>query len=49
LVGDHSGIIPLEFGQIPISSLGEVVHMVQSKIVTPKAGSILTTGATGTV
>jgi len=23
LVGDHTGIIPIEFGQIPISSLGE--------------------------
>jgi len=26
LVGDHPGIIPVEFGQIPISSLGEVVR-----------------------
>jgi len=25
LVGDHSGIISVEFGQIPISGLGEEV------------------------
>ena len=25
LVGDQPGIIPVEFGQIPISNLGEVV------------------------
>jgi len=39
LVGDHPGIIPIEFGQIPISSLGEVIrsflYIVQCKIVTP--------------
>jgi len=39
LVGDHPGIIPVEFGQIPISSLREEViwnfpYIIQSKIVT---------------
>jgi len=49
LVGDHPGIIPAEFGQIPISrSREEVVcsfpYIIQCKIVTPRAGSILTQG-----
>jgi len=39
LVGDRSGIIPVEFGQIPISSSREKVvwsfpYIIQSKIVT---------------
>jgi len=49
LVGDHFWIIPVEFGQIPISGLGEVTqsfpYIIQCKIVTPGAGSILITGA----
>jgi len=50
LVGDHPGIIPVEFGQIPISSLKEEVvwrfpYVIQCKIVAPGAGSILTPGA----
>ena len=50
LVGDYPGIIPAEFGQIPISgSKGEVVwsfpYIIQCKIVTPVARSILTSGA----
>jgi len=50
LVGDHPGIIPAEFGQIPISgSREEVVWtftlIIQGKIVTPGAGLILTPGA----
>jgi len=49
-VGDHPGIIPAEFGQIPISSSREEVvwmfpYIIQCKIVTPGAGSILTPGA----
>jgi len=49
LIGDHPGIIPVEFGQIPISgSRLEVIwsfpYIFQSKIVTPWAGSILTPG-----
>ena len=50
LVGDHPGIIPAEFGQIPISDSREEVvwifpYIIQSKIVTPGLSSILTTGA----
>jgi len=50
LVGDHSGIIPREFGQIPISGLEKEVvwsfpYIIQCKIVTPGAGSTLTPGA----
>jgi len=50
LIGDHPGIIPVKFGQIPISGLREDVfwsfpYIKQSKIVTPGAGSILTPGA----
>jgi len=26
VLGDYPGIIPVEFGQIPISGLGEVVY-----------------------
>jgi len=42
LVGDHQGIIPVEFSQIPISgSRKEVVwsfpYTIQFKIVTPRA------------
>jgi len=45
-----SGIIPVEFSQIPISSLGEEYvqsfpYTIWGKIVTPEAGSILTPGA----
>ena len=47
LVGDHPGIIPVKFGQIPISGSREDVvlsfpYINQCKIVTPGAGSILT-------
>jgi len=40
LVGDHQGIIPAEFGQIPISDSREEVvwrfpYLIQCKIVTP--------------
>ena len=50
LVGDHPGTIPVEFGQITISGSREDVvwtfpYIIQSKIVTPGAGSILTPGA----
>jgi len=43
LVGDHPGIIPVEFGQIPIRSLREEVvwrfpYIIQCKIVTPGQG-----------
>jgi len=39
LVEDHPGIIPVEFGQIPISSLGEEVvlsfpNIIHCKVVT---------------
>jgi len=39
LVGDHTGIIPAEFGQIPISGSREEVvwtfpYIIQCKIVT---------------
>jgi len=50
LIGDHPGIIPVKFGQIPISDSREDViwsftYIIQCKIVTPGAGSILTPGA----
>jgi len=50
LVEDHPGAIPVECGQIPISgSRYEVIwsfpYIIQCKIVTPGAGSILTPGA----
>ena len=50
LVGDHPGTIPVEFGQITISGSKEDVrwtfpYIIQCKIVTPGAGSILTPGA----
>jgi len=50
LIGDHPGIIPVEFGQITISGLREDVswsfpYINQCKIVTPWAVSILTPGA----
>ena len=50
LIGDHPWTIPLEFGQIHISSSREDVvwtfpYIIQCKIVTPGAGSILTPGA----
>ena len=50
LIGDHQGTIPVEFGQITISSSREDViwtfpNIIQCKIVTPGAGSILTPGA----
>jgi len=50
LVGDHQGTIPVEFGQITISGSREDVvwtfpYIIQCKIVTPGAGSILTLGA----
>jgi len=42
LVGDHPGIIPAEFGQIPISGSREEVvwsflYIIQCKSVTPRA------------
>jgi len=50
LVGDHPESIPVEFGQIPISGSREAVvwtfpNIIQCKIVTPRAGSILNPGA----
>jgi len=47
LVGDHPGTIPVEFSQITISGSREDVvwtfpDIIQCKIVTPGAGSILT-------
>jgi len=47
LIGDHPGIIPVKFGQIPISGSREDVvwtfpYIIQCKIVTLGAGSILT-------
>jgi len=50
LIGDHPGIIPVKFGQIPISGLREDAvwsfpYIIQCKIVTPGTGSILTPGA----
>jgi len=49
-VRDHPGTIPVEFGQIPISGSREEVvcsfpYIIQCKIVTPGAQSILTPGA----
>jgi len=49
-VRDHPGTIPAEFGQIPISGSREkdfcsFPYIIQCKIVTPGAGSILTPGA----
>jgi len=50
LIGDHPGIIPVKFGQIPNSGSKEDVvwsfpNIIQCKIVTPGAVSILTSGA----
>jgi len=50
LIGDHPGIIPVKFGEIPISGSREDVvwsfpYIIQCKIVTPGAGSILNPGA----
>jgi len=50
LIGDHPAIIPVKFGQIPISGSREDVvwsfpDIIQCKSVTPRAGSILTPGA----
>jgi len=50
LVGDHPGIIPAEFGQIPISGSREEVvwsfpYIIQCKIVIPGPKWILTPGA----
>jgi len=50
LIGDHPWIIPVKFGEIPISGLREDVvwsfpYIIQCKIVTPGAGSILNPGA----
>jgi len=47
LVGDHPGTIPVEFGQITISGSKEDIvwtfpYIIQCKIVTSEAGSILT-------
>jgi len=49
-IGDQAVIIPVKFGQIPISRSREDViwsfpYINQNKIVTPGAGSILTPGA----
>ena len=49
-VGDYPGTIDVEFGKIPISGSREEViwtfpYIIQCKIVTPGAGSILTQGA----
>jgi len=50
LEGDNQGIIPAEFGQIPISGSREEVilsfsYIIQCKIVTPGPSLILTQGA----
>jgi len=50
VVGDHTGIIPNELCQIPISGVGEEVvrnipYIIQCKIVTLRAWSFLTQGA----
>jgi len=50
LVGNHPRTIPAEFGQITISGSRENVvctfpYIIQCKIVTPGAESILTPGA----
>jgi len=47
LVGNHPGIIPAEFGQIPISGSWEEVvwsfpYIIQCEIVTSGPSSILT-------
>jgi len=46
LVEDHTGTIPVEFGQIPISGSQAVIwsfpYIIQCNIVTPGVGSILT-------
>jgi len=49
-VGDHPGTIRVQFGQISISGSREDIiltfpYIIQCKIVTPGAGSILTQGA----
>ena len=43
LIGDHTGIIPVKFGQIPISGSKEDVvwsfsYIIQCKIMTPARG-----------
>jgi len=43
LIGDHPGIIPIKFGQIPMSGSREDVdwsfpYIIQCKIVTPRGG-----------
>jgi len=43
LIGDHPGIIPVKFGQIPISGSREDIfwsfpYIIQRKIVTPRRG-----------
>ena len=50
MVGDYQRIIPVQFGLIPISGIGEKVvwsfpYIIKCKIVTPEAGSILTQGS----
>jgi len=50
LVGNHPGTIPVEFSQITISGSREDVvltfpYIIQCKIVSPGAGSILIPGA----
>jgi len=50
LIEDHPGIIPVKFGQIPISGSREDVvwslpYIILYKILTPGAGSILSLGA----
>jgi len=50
LVGDHPGIVPAEFGQIPPISgsreevVGSFPYIIQCKIVTPGPRSILPQG-----
>ena len=49
LIGDHPGIIPVKFGQIPISSSREDVvwgfpYIIQCKIVTPGRGQFWSQG-----
>jgi len=49
-VGDHPGTIPVEFSRITINGSREDVvwtfsYIIQLKILTPGAGSILTPGA----
>jgi len=42
LIGDHPGIIPVKFSQIPISGSRDVIwsfpYIIQCKIVTPRGG-----------